>query len=251
MEHKTHEPFPITLKKALDDHHPGWKMGHKGQGTPIIPFITVSQETLEDWADGKHRPQRTAFSKFLKEAEFPTDTYGELLRCYHAFHPGRKGESDEVSHTNAGTPISELRADNPMPPFIRRSILVWLTVFFLIAGVGGMVVYRVIVSISDASPPLAEVKYPNGWCAAMPTSLSSDEMAKDHVVISDTVPLGDFEQHPYYVYFDGQYVGADVANLEGDNTQHQWQFTISPAWVTTHSSWIQPSLWHIDYRCSG
>ena len=250
MAHTPGESFPTAFKKALNDHHPGWKMGYKGQGMPIVGFTTVSQETLEDWAEGKHRPQRTAFSKFLKEAAFPTDTYSELLRCYHTFHPRRRGESDEVSHTNAGTPVSELRADSRIPTFIRRSIPVWLPVFFLIVSVAGMLIYRVIVSTADTSPPLAEVKYPNGWCAAMPTSVRSDGMAKYQMVMSDKAPLGDFEQHPYYVYFDGQYVGADVVILDGDNIQQrQWQFTISPVWVTTHVNWIQPSHWQIDYRC--
>ncbi len=253
MPQATHKLFQQTLKRTLDTHHPYWTSGYKGKEKHRMPFTSVIPETLWNWVKGPSKlgPQRGKFSEFLEEAELPDDVT-EALRSLHeqmyTEYRDRRVEASDDEEAQ-GDPLAVALQEPAIPSTLERQNLLNGTALLVVLCLAAWVVFYWLPGLSGKTP-LRELQHLNGWCSAIPNSLLSTGSASYFLAVSDAAQLGDFSEHPYYIYFDNQFIGADTLNLEGRDAQlGQWQFSIAPTWVATHVEWMEPSQWHIDYRC--
>lgn len=254
MASRVRELFRTALRNALDDYHPYWEKGQKGKEQPphLLPkFTAISAETLRGWVAGKQDPKPGVFTKFLVDAEFPDDLYTVLLQCYRRLHDEPNEKKSEVVNTDEDEGI---QISQPRTAFLGRILNLknsgmWGALLLVAAiGIGvGSLLY-----ISQPFRMVRGIAHLNGWCSMLAESLISTGTMGSVLAVSDAAQVSDFINHPYYVYFDNQFIGADTLNLNGrDPQQHQWQFSITPTWITTHTNWIDPTRWRIDYRCDG
>lgn len=61
-------------------------------------------------------------------------------------------------------------------------------------------------------------------------------------------PLDTGAHAPYYIYFNSNYVGADVLHAHG-LVSGTTRYGIDTTWAWTHWGWNNASNWRIDYTC--
>lgn len=107
------------------------------------------------------------------------------------------------------------------------------------------------------------------WCSTRAvdvTYLNTDDVEDSsgwHVFFRDDTDLGNLGPQEYYFYYRGEYVGPDVLQLEGFNSERdQWQAQIKGGWIAgtdnqfglpnpfkgKYRFWMKNS-WRVDYVC--
>lgn len=61
-------------------------------------------------------------------------------------------------------------------------------------------------------------------------------------------PLDAGAHAPFYIYYDGNYVGPDVLAPHGLHSGTT-RFGVSTIWAILHPGWANASKWRIDYTC--
>lgn len=95
------------------------------------------------------------------------------------------------------------------------------------------------------------VNHSNGWCSAWPTEIT-DEWYGAKLRFPSGVNVGDFDKAPYYIYFQGRWVGPAIAHPQGfDMERGVWVIETSQWWRALFPASLDVHSWRLDYTCSG
>lgn len=104
-------------------------------------------------------------------------------------------------------------------------------------------------------------RHSNGWCSAKPVDVDFNGFDPNvwypnplyQMFFDNETNLGRLRSDQYYVYYRDQYVGPDVAKLEGpdnnDPNTGRWQFGIDSTWAFNDGRWNNENAWRVDYYC--
>ncbi len=147
----------------------------------------------------------------------------------------------KTKHGRPTTPITNTRVQ----PLFRYGLLgLAVAALLLVAGLSWHYLREMAENGRNATRD-------NGWCSAAPVEIGQYGWRGSEPVYSMFYdPEVTLDGVDYYVYYQAEYVGTEVNQLQGMNPERrQWEFTITPQWAKANSGWDDPIRWRVDYEC--
>ncbi len=188
MSKKARSAFQDALKAALDKYYSNWRSRYSKYKDAQLETDT---DTLIAWVDKGKRPQAAAFQRFLDTGSLPPEARENLRNLYQQLPlPTRK------------TPNSPFLA--VITEFTGKKLIAYSAAIIFALQIAVIV----LVLATKIQPST------NGWCLSTAVGMNTIGNQRE-VYFHAQANIRNFIEHPFYVYFDGEYVDGNYLRLEG------------------------------------